>query len=125
MKLSGVAVPSCCCGSSQRAAMLVCQARVILPCGTTASAAPARRMNGIAVAVAAIPAVEITVRRVIAVLWAIAIAAPPVQTALFFLMSIAPILGRLCSGVLPVVCDLVGADPYRGERAQRDRLVGR
>ena len=37
-KLSGLAVPSCCCGSSQRAAMLVCQASVSLPCGTTVAA---------------------------------------------------------------------------------------
>src|SRR4030095_14177684 len=35
VKLSVVAVPSCSWGSSHRVAMLTCQARVILPLGTT------------------------------------------------------------------------------------------
>src|SRR5262245_32695512 len=35
IKLSGVAVPSCSWGSSHRVAMPTCQARVILPLGTT------------------------------------------------------------------------------------------
>jgi hypothetical protein len=46
MKLSGVAVPSCCCGSSQRAAILVCQANTILPLGTMVAAPRAARTNG-------------------------------------------------------------------------------
>jgi len=64
MKLSGLAVPSCCCGSSHREAILVCQASTILPLGTTFPAARATRTNGIASAVVARPAVRNIVRRV-------------------------------------------------------------
>src|SRR5215469_434829 len=63
MKLSGLAVPSCCCGSSQRAAMLVCQANTILPLGTTVAAATLRT-NGVVRTVVASAAVLSTVRRV-------------------------------------------------------------
>ncbi len=63
MKLSGVAVPSCCCGSSQRDAMLVCQASVILPLGTRVSAARART-NGIGNAAPAKAALRNKLRRV-------------------------------------------------------------
>src|SRR5712691_7438926 len=64
MKLSGVAVPSCCCGSSQREAMLVCQASTSLPFGTTVAAARVSRRNGIGSAMVANAALLINVRRV-------------------------------------------------------------
>src|SRR5262245_8251297 len=41
VKLSGEAVPSCSCGSSQREAIPACQASTILPFGAPAEAAPA------------------------------------------------------------------------------------
>ena len=47
-EIVGLAVPSCCCGSSQREAILVCHASVILPFGTTSPAASPVRTNGIA-----------------------------------------------------------------------------
>src|SRR5215467_1868067 len=64
MKLSGLAVPSCCCGSSQREAILVCQASTILPLGTTPSAARPLRTKGIARGVVASAATRSIVRRV-------------------------------------------------------------
>ena len=60
-KLSGLAVPSCCCGSSQRAAMLVCQASTKRPVGAV-SAVAARWRKGAANAPAAAP--RKTTRRV-------------------------------------------------------------
>src|SRR6516164_7724885 len=68
MKLSGLAVPSCCCGSSQREAILVCQANTILPLGTTFPAAPTLRTNGIVSAVVASAAVRSIERRVTVVI---------------------------------------------------------
>src|SRR6516162_3986884 len=68
MKLSGLAPPSCCCGSSQRAAMLVCHASTSLPLGMTFPAARVSRTNGVASAVVASAAVRNTVRRVTVVL---------------------------------------------------------
>src|SRR5262245_51039659 len=64
MKLSGLAVPSCCCGSSQRVEILVCHASTKPLLGAAAPAARALRTKGAANAVAAIPAVRKTVRRV-------------------------------------------------------------
>src|SRR5262245_59406942 len=63
MKLSGLAVPSCCCGSSQRAAILVCHASIIWPVGTAVAAA-VLRTNGVVRTVVASAAVLSTVRRV-------------------------------------------------------------
>src|SRR5271165_1055410 len=68
-KLSGVAVPSCCCGSSQRAAMLVCQASTIFPLGTIVGAARTLRAAGIASTVVANATVRSTLRRVSGVLF--------------------------------------------------------
>src|SRR4029077_13974119 len=63
-KLSGVALPSCCSGSSQRGAILVCHASTILPPGTILAAAWAPRTKGSASAVVANVAPLSTVRRV-------------------------------------------------------------
>src|SRR5262249_47416226 len=64
VKLSGLAVPSCCCGSSQRAAMLVCQASVIFPLDATFGWARRPRTNGAASEVVASAAERRIVRRV-------------------------------------------------------------
>jgi hypothetical protein len=76
--LSGVALPSCCAGSSQRGAILVCHASVILPFGVTPpAAAPAFlvKTNGIPLAVRA--ALCNNVRRV-----SLVMAIPPIRTRL-------------------------------------------
>ena len=52
-----LAVPSCCCGSNQRAAILVCQARTIFPAGlTSAIACGANTVEPSCASVAAPPA---------------------------------------------------------------------
>ena len=80
MKLSGVALPSCCPGSSQRGAMLVCHAKVILPVDVTLlAAASALRKNGAATPLAARAADCSTARRV-----SVAISVPPVHLRLIF-----------------------------------------
>src|SRR5262249_58893982 len=55
MKLSGVAVPSCSCGSSHRGAMAVCQASVIAPFAAAAAAAGVNQGPGTGATVAAPP----------------------------------------------------------------------
>jgi hypothetical protein len=116
MKLSGLAVPSCCCGSSHRAAMLVCQATTILPLGAAALAVLTRQRKGAAKPPAVIAVVCSTLRRVSL---APDIAASACSWAHLF-TSLARILGQLCKRVLFVIFTLVWAHPYPGLRSWAD-----
>src|SRR5436190_21848464 len=96
--------------------MLVCQASVILPAGTTAAAAARCTTGPAASPAAAKTAVSSTLRRVGLT---VAIAVSSCSAGSFLLQSLAPIVEQLCNRVFRIVCDLVGADLYSSERPGR------